>query len=477
MAQPANTANRTKGQIRPETSAWLLLLAFFLAFCLIVAGAGYGGWRYYNDATLSLADLADNGIVRVHTNAGVVYQPRGRADLITPRELCADNPPNVRDVCFDLEEGHRVRTVAGAGYGPVASVVLPDRTQIDLWSHPTGSNLMLDTYRVTRWNNRRQEVVIQQDSGYARYDVKDSQPYAQVSYTVQISDGVLVRLAPGGSYSVNVSHADAPALADSGAPLLVEVAARSGSAEVQGPNQRATVGPGRLVQVDRAGVLSAPLPARWQLIRDGDFSDYTQDDYNRGSATWAVAAPQRLPANEEPGAFAVASGCRPESPDLCLRPADRTTIGQFRREGGQREQFITTLTQQLDADVSEYTRSLRFSAWTRVLTQTVEGAGIDGTECPIMITFVYKKTGPGDSRQEQTSCVYTTTSTAKSGAAVQQGYIRYYRIPRFEWTNLQIELRDIADLKEVRYLQEIRIEARGHDYLAEITGVSLVGIE
>jgi hypothetical protein len=60
---------------------------------------------------------------------------------------------------------------------------------------------------------------------------------------------------------------------------------------------------------------------------------------------------------------------------------------------------------------------------------------------------------------------------------VQQGYIRYYKIPRFEWTHLQIELRDIADLKEVRYLEEIRIEARGHDYLAEITDVSIVGTE
>jgi hypothetical protein len=229
------------------------------------------------------------------------------------------------------------------------------------------------------------------------------------------------------------------------------------------------------VQVDRAGVLSAPLPARWQLIRDGDFGDYTQEEYNRGSATWTVAAPPKLPANEQPGAFAVAGGCRPESPDLCLRPADRTTIGQFRREGGQQAQFITAIAQPLDVDVSEYTRSLRFSAWTRVLTQTVEGAGIDGTECPIMITFAYKKTAPGDSRQEQTSCVYT--STAEPDAAVKQGYIRYYRIPRFEWTHLQIELRDIADLKEVRYLEEIRLEARGHDYLAEITGVSLVGTE
>jgi hypothetical protein len=465
----------TQEHVRPETSAWLLLLMFFLLFCLLVAGAGYGGWRYYNHATMPLEDLPDQGLVRVHTNAGVVYQPRGRADLITPRQLCADNPINIRDVCFDLEEGYRVRTVAGAGYGPVASVVLPDHTQIDLWSHPDGSDLTLLTYQVTRWNNQRQEVAFRQDAGYARYDVKNGQPYAQVSYTVQISGGVRVLLSPGGSYSVNVVQNDVSALAENGAPLRVEVAARSGSAEIQGPNQRATVGPGQLVQVDRAGVLSAPLPARWELIHDGDFSEHSTDEYIRGSDTWMVTAPPKLPPNEEPGAFAVAGACRPESPDLCPRPADRTTIGQFRREGGQQAQFITRIVQPLDVDVSEYTRSLRFTAWTRVLTQTVEGAGVDGTECPIMLTFRYQKTSPNDKVQEQTTCVYSSVKEAV--APVRQGYIKYIRIPRFEWHRLQIELRNLPELKDVRYLEEIWIEARGHDYLAEITDISLLGTE
>jgi hypothetical protein len=284
---------------------------------------------------------------------------------------------------------------------------------------------------------------------------------------------VSVRLTPGGSYRINVPLSDRPELAQNGEPLLVEVAARLGSAEIEGPSQRATIGPGRLVQVDRGGVLSAPLPARWELIRDGDFSAHAIDDYTRGSDTWSVAAPPKLPSNEQPGAFAVANGCRPETADLCPRPADRTTIGQFRREGGQQAQFITRIVQPLDVDVSEYTRALRFSAWTRVLTQTVDGAGIDGTECPVMITFIYQKTSPSDTDGVQRSCVYTS----ENEAPVKQGYIKYYRIKRFEWTHLEIELRDIAELKEMRYLRQIEIEARGHDYLAELTDVSLVGTE
>jgi len=461
--------------MRPETSAWFLLLAFFLIFCLIVAGAGYAGWNYYASATLPIEDLPEHGVVRVHTNAGVVYQPKSKTDLITPRELCADNTADVRDVCFRLEEGYRVRTVPEAGYGPVASIVLPDRTQVDLWAHPTGADMTLDKYQVTRWNNQRQQVVFRQNAGYARYDVHAGQPYADVQYSVEITTGVRVLLTPGGSYRVNVPHddpGDPPTRTESHVPMLVEVAVRAGHAEIQGPNQRTTIGAGNLVQVDRDGVLSAPLPARWELIRDGDFAAHSSDEYNRRSDTWSVTSSPPLADSRRNGYFAVVNNCRPETPDFCPRPADRTTVGQFRREGDQKDQFITSITQTLDVDVSEFTRSLRLSAWTRVLTQTVQGAGVQGSECPIMIVLTYKTTSPAAKETDHTVCVY-------SGAEAQSkvDYIDYVRMAPFDWYHLDINLRDIPELKPVRYLQRLRVEARGHDYLSEITDISLVGTE
>ncbi len=460
--------------MRPETSAWFMLLSFFVLFCLLIAGTSYAGWRYYSGATLPIEDLPKPGLVRVHTNAGVVYQPKGRTDLLNPRDVCTDNPRNIHDICFPLEEGYRVKTVPEAGYGPVASIVLPDYTQIDLRAHPSGADIMLKKYQVTRWSNQRQEVVFEQDAGYARYDVKQGQPYTDVSYTVEIPDSVQVLLAPGGSYSIHVPHddpGDPPTLTQAGAPLLVEVAARTGHAEIQGPNQRTIIGPGQLVQVDRDAVLSAPLSARWELIRDGDLADHSTEEYNQGTDTWSVAATSTLPRGEQKGMFMIASGCRPRTPDLCPRPGDRTTIGQFRREGNQKAQFITPILQSLDVDVSEY-RRLRFSAWTRVLTQTIDGAGSLGTECPIMINFDYQRTSPADAIERLTTCVYTGAE-----APVKQGYIKYFRIPRFDWKHLEIDLRDIPELKSVRYLRQIIVEARGHDYLAEITDISLVGTE
>ncbi len=103
-------------------------------------------------------------------------------------------------------------------------------------------------------------MVFRQDVYYARYDVRQGQTYTDVSYTVETADNIRVRLAPGGSYSINVPRdgaGDLPVLTREGTPLRVEVAVRSGQAEIEGPNQHTTIGPGKLVQVDQAAVLRA----------------------------------------------------------------------------------------------------------------------------------------------------------------------------------------------------------------------------
>ena len=74
MAEQAPTIESTRRRARPETSAWLILVTFFLIFCAIVAGAGLVGWGYYTGAM----ERVEGGLVRVHV-------PRGR-DLSGARE-------------------------------------------------------------------------------------------------------------------------------------------------------------------------------------------------------------------------------------------------------------------------------------------------------------------------------------------------------------------------------------------------------
>src|SRR5437868_12743703 len=100
MAHPAQSIEE-KRRVRPEQSAWLMLLAFFLLFCVIVAVGGYAGWRYYN-----FAMTPQEGLLRVHVNAGVTFQARGEARTVSlDRSL---NPcSRGADICKPIARGDR----------------------------------------------------------------------------------------------------------------------------------------------------------------------------------------------------------------------------------------------------------------------------------------------------------------------------------------------------------------------------------
>jgi hypothetical protein len=111
--------------------------------------------------------------------------------------------------------------------------------------------------------------------------------------------------------------------------------------------------------------------------------------------------------------------------------------------------------------------------WVRVLTQTVQLAGVAGSECPVMVRITYKPTSPTDQEASRYFCIYTGSGEVSNSE--DAGEIRYRQVPQFQWYRLNVELRDDALLRQARYIQSIRIEARGHDYLSEVTGISLIG--
>lgn len=458
-------------RMRPETSAWLILLAFFAIFCGLVASLGYAGWKYYSAAT----EPVDDTMLIIHTpgGTGVNYYASGSRKGTSPEEKCKDN----KDICAPMKhEGDRVTTVPGAGYGPVASIVLHDQSQIDLWAHPVGMDLTLVRYRVSKWTGQHQEAVFQQNAGYARYDLRDNQLFTHVDYAVEISPGVRISLQPGGSYSINVPRDAAGKLRPqlvTDPPMLVEVAVRSGSANVQANDQSVTVEAGYKVRVNPKGVISEPSDAEWQLIADGNFTLHSSQEYAQGTETWSIDSgplADNLTREEQNGIFRITPPtCPPAKPDVC-HPEDQVKVGQFLREGMQTKPYSVAITQTLNADVSELNQSLKFSAWTRVLTHTPDIVGIAGSECPILITITYKETSPTDEQHYYRLCIYTGPE-----AQVTDPSIHYKNVKPAEWNYLEIELRDDPDLKGARYLQKIMIEARGHDYNSGVYGISLDG--
>lgn len=461
----------------PAISAWAILLTYFLLFCILVAAGAYFGLNYFNTALVSVP----GSLLRSHVNTGVVVQPRGQLTPLSIVRLPAgrDPCPSSQDICNVLTEGASVKTQPEAGYGPVASLVLPDQSHIQLWASPNGADLTLARYQVTQWNDRQQIVQLTQHAGYVRYDIAKGQAYKQIVYEVQTDSGTRIDLELGGSYSIFIPGAtDSRHAVDShGTPIMLEVAVRSGKATISHGYRQQEISIHEKIQLNIAGVLSDPQPAAWELIADGDFAQFQQQhEYLDGSETWRRAWTPNvagMSAEELNGDFGVVKACRPQTPDLCL-PSEQLFIGQFRRTGNQLKPFTTGIFQHLEADVSEYT-SLRLRGWVRVLNQSIEGAGAQGSECPILIWLKYKPTSPTDQEQDRFFCIYSVDNGLTDIPDLQN--IRYKPVPRFQWYYLDIELRDDSLIRQARYLQLLRVEARGHDYLTEVTGLSLVGTQ
>jgi hypothetical protein len=481
MAEQSPTIESTRRRTRPETSAWLMLSTFFLIFCLIVASAGLFGWSYYTGAM----ERMEGGLVRVHVPSGVSYQARDSAKKVTPDVQCLDNPVGITDMCVSLNEGDHVQAVPDAGYGQVASIKLPDQTQVDMWAHPTGADLTLQKYAVSRWSKQRQIVEFKQSAGYARYDIpsKDSSQYADVMYSVIISKTNLVHMSldPGGSYSINVPHAEQGrlvALTDSGAPLMAEVAVRTGSVAVQTAGGVVNARPGQKIQVDSAGVASAALPATWELIRNGKLANWPAGAKTDANGVWStntITTDASTTDQERNGAFGIEQRCSPDAPVNCTA-AEYINIGKFSRQGGQTKSFAVSIGQPLDLDVSEY-RSLVLNAWVRVENQSIAKAGEQGTECPLTIWLIYKQREPSNQEQNRYFCIYVDETAADLPRDQKGSEFIYTPVHEDRWLPLKYELRNYESLKDAYYLQLITIYANGHDYLSEIADISLLATQ
>nr|MDQ2997664.1 hypothetical protein [Chloroflexota bacterium] len=462
-------------------SAWLMLITFFLIFCAIVASAGLAGWSYYTGAM----ERVEGGLVRVHVPTGVNYLARDKTQQVTPNVPCPDNPAGITDVCQSLSEGDHVRAVPEAGYGQVASLKLPDQTQVDMWAHPTGADLTLQKYAVSRWSKQRQIVEFKQNAGYARYDIpsKDRSQYADVTYSVIISKTNVVHLglALGGSYSVNVPHAEPgrPAtLTEAGDKLMVEVAVRTGSVEVQTASGLVIAHPGEKIQVNEAGEASAALPARWELIRNGKLADWRPGAKSDADGTWIQdvnPTDENATDQERNGTFVVQQRCGPATPDNCAA-AEHANIGQFSRQGNQSKSFGVLIGQSLDLDISEYP-SLELRAWVRVVNQSIDKAGVLGTECPMTIKLTFKHRSPSDTEQNRYFCIYVDETAADLPRDQKGSEFIYTPVHQGQWYNLKYVLRNEKPLKEAYYLKSIVIYANGHDYLSEITDISLLATQ
>ncbi len=465
-----DTVRRTHPQYMTRM-AWLVLISAFALFCTIIVTSGYLVWHYRQ---IALVERAGTTLIARAPLEWITWKRRGRAFFESPPEEQV------------LSEGDRVRINRSAGYGQTATIRIFDQSTLDLWA---GADLLLHQLRVSQWNTRTQVVQLEQLAGYVRYDLRDDQVYAQVTYRVQ-AGATTISLAPGGSYSIEVIESGRVFVTANTEPVptvTVDVAVRSGQATVQGIGRTVVLEAGERVEVDPSGVPSIAVPARWELIRDGAFSYFTETEYNNTTVadqptlpradSWEVYSVRAEPGATPNGFFQVLRSCPPPYPTNTCNLQDWRHVARFVRMGNESRSFITGIRQPLGRDrrgidVSEY-RSLVFSVWVRILRQTVPLAGERGTECPIMIRFMAKRETPNDPETERVLCMYTQDDPAHQ-VEYAPG-IMYQAVAPTEWYPLRIELRDPAWLPDFRYIRSVSIYANGHDYDVLFTDVSLIG--
>lgn len=467
QAEPS-PATRVAAQQRTLRLAWLTLLLFFTLFAALV------GW-----AMLTVRDVYRTAMEPREATLVV----RGPAESIAWRPANRTVYQGARDQQV-LAEGDSVRVASSAGYGQLSSIRLFEDSQLDMWA---SAEVTIEALRTSRWHSGTLELAIRQRAGYVRYDVKPNQSYAEARYRVHVGDATVV-LAPGGSYSVEIVAPQRPVLRpDGGNAMAVDVAVRSGSATVYGANGlTAELRPRERLVIDPAGLPGLAVPARWELVRDGSFSQFSEVEYNNTTrqddptlpraTTWQVYSGPDLPVDQR-GYFRLSQICRPQVAEVSCGPDDRRIAAWFYRPGNQTSGFTTGIKQELGAngegiDISEY-RSLQFSLWARILYQSLNDVGDRGTECPVMIRLVAKRSSPADPEEERVVCVYSD-SDDQPPLVIQPG-VTYIRVERADWANISFNLRDEAWLPDYRFLRSIEIYANGHDYDSRVAEVSLVG--
>jgi hypothetical protein len=463
-----NSAARRAAQQHTLNLAWTTLVFFFALFLILLTWAGLLLRQTYQTA---MRPLDDGAMVIVRERSEwVAWRPAGRTIY-----QGADNGQL-------LAAGDTVRAASSAGYGQVASISLFEQSQLDLWA---GSEIALESIRISRWHNDTLEIALRQNAGYVRYDLHPNTSFAHARFTVAVGEA-LIELAPGGSYSIDLRPPERAIMrADGGNPFTADLAVRSGTATVLSASGESAVLQARQrLLIDPAGQPGLAVPARWDLIRDGGFSQFSEVEYNNTTLndptapqarTWMVYSVPDLPP-EQRGFFRLADVCRPPTISGCL-PADKRTAAWFYRSGGQTTSFTTGIKQELGlngegVDISEF-RSLRFTIWVRVIYQSLQDAGDRGSECPIMVRLVAKRNSPADPEEQRDFCAFIDRDMVPP--RVTEPGMEYYRVPEAEWAMISFDLRDPGKLPQYRYLRHIQIFAQGHDYDSRVTEISLVG--
>ncbi|MGC8875221.1 MAG: hypothetical protein ACP5SI_12350 [Chloroflexia bacterium] len=410
---------RTPVRSREATArlAWLVLSIACAGSFLLCALIGYGVWRFWADA------MAPQGGNTLEAFAGPVSLIRaGEAQLIT---VPLGQP-------VPLHEGETVQVESSAPPGAAALVTLWDGSTLQLYP---GARLTFTRLRATRYTSRRQDVQVAVPAGVLVVGVSPLRLYNEVSFSLDLG-GSLVQLEPGGSYLVRWDAAP-------------EVAVRAGSAWVtrSASGERLPLAAGEKV-VLYAGRAPNIEPARWELLRNGDFAQDLDGWVFRYDQAW------------DGGTVNAALGREKQRIGV-----QDVWAARIWRIGGTRDVCAGILSQEIRQDVSPY-RALRLEFDLRINYQSLPGGGPLGTDYPFAVRIRYRD-GEGRSRQYTYGFYYRT----EPGYRTEMAEGEAIPFPHYRWQHVNLDLTRLRPAPV--YLIGLDLFASGHDFNSFVANVSL----
>ena len=115
--------------------------------------------------------------------------------------------------------------------------------------------------------------------------------------------------------------------------------------------------------------------------------------------------------------------------------------------------------------------------WARVIRQSIPNAGITNVECPVTVRIIFRQNSPTDNQEQRFICFYRNSTGRLIPPSGEFVYQAVDDLP--SWYQVTFDLRDpkLNLLESARYIESIAIYGNGHDYISEVTDVSLIAAQ
>lgn len=320
----------------PERTAWIVLWAAFLTFCLLVYLIPTGiQWVLQNTTTDQAITLATSGTVAV--------QRPGRA---SPEVNLTDIPVGSL-ISTQTNAQASLTFLSPDKRGAVASVQIYGDTQVFVER--------AESPRFGEWSSRPYRITLNITTGRIRvFSAGEASRDVRIEIT-SAPDAVTMIESLGANASVDATL------------VQTTVTVREGQASVAAQGQVLALTSDQRADVVANAPPRGPLPVERNLIRDGDFRE-------KIGVAWQTDIRQPAIPTENPGLISpVTIGGR--------RAVNFLRLGTNWAQAG--------LVQNLNQDVRDF-KLLKLQLDVYLAYQDVGNCGVQGTECPVMVKLRYE---------------------------------------------------------------------------------------